>query len=690
MTLPPPSPPLNLTADMPPTPRAQNKTTSVISAAAINLVPPPKAVGVKEGAETADAAVADGSSVDGRRAAGGESSEDYLGELREEMEPDSPLTKKRVAERAAATAATAAAATAAKAAAVMKVAATLAASGGGPVRTKVVAKDVVVATPTIDTTERPVAVTRPIIVSSLPMVPLPSVGNMTQSLGQDIESVGVTTPRPPTNESAVAAVPTAVATAAPTTTLPPLIVPVGNDGSFDKEEIRFRNAAHHLHNLKVEAPVFVQNNNLSYTVKPSAPKAPPCPGNGCADHTRSPVVPTPPVATAVAATGSNRAPDGETKLKGKLVAVEPEETNSRPRLAPAENVASPPMQPAAQRGSISAASGSASGSGSSSSSSSPSTVSVSGSGSDSSAPGSGSSALVDHGSSGSGSRVVSSASAASGSGSPALGAPISLDAPAAPAAPAPKMPLVVTYERKIPTAKTDGALQLVQPTVANVTTVSPATAKMLTTDHAGNEVFKPTTPKPEVVDQQTSRGALAAFAASVRGAAKHEHVGIVDPGKLAVMADVGSSGVRLLIYVKSEKGETVECCGAGTPCAKECDDHTGGCAKIDQIPIHSHYDITTTKAEVVKFVGLLVNASYHKIETTNIPECTPYLGTNFTSFRDTLAKANIALLATGGARRIEIEAAHQGIKSPYETVFKAGFQKYFGPVSKVKGSVLPG
>jgi hypothetical protein len=441
--------------------------------------------------------------------------------------------------------------------------------------------------------------------------------------------------------------------------------------------------------------VFVQNNNLSYTVKPSAPKSPPCPGNGCADHARSPVVPTLPVATAVAATGSNRAPDGETKLEGKLVAVEPEETHSRPRYPPAENVDSPPMQSTAQRGSISAASGSASGSGSSASGSSPSTVSgtvssASVSGSGSLAPGSGSAALVDRGSSGSGSRVVSSASAASGSGSPALSAPISLDAPAAPAVPAPKMPLVVTYERKLPTAKTDGALQLVQPTVANVSTGSPATAKMLTTDHAGNEVFKPTTPRPEVVDHQTSRGALAAFAASVRGAANHGNVGIVDPGKLAVMAEVGSSGVRLLIYAKSEKGETVECCGAGTPCAKECDAHTGECAKIDQIPINSHYDITTTKAEVVKFAGLLVNASYHKIETTNIPECTPYLGTNFTSFRHTLAKANIALLASGGARLIEIEAAHQGIKSPYETVFKSGFQKYFGPASKVKGSVLPG
>ena len=155
-----------------------------------------------------------------------------------------------------------------------------------------------------------------------------------------------------------------------------------------------------------------------------------------------------------------------------------------------------------------------------------------------------------------------------------------------------------------------------------------------------------------------------------------------NPSNLAVMADVGSEGTRLVLFVKT-KDEIVECCGKGTPCAREC--AGDGCHEIDQIEIQSRYGADTTKQQVAKFAELLVNASYDKVRAKNKTACVSYLGKNAAEFKTILSKANIVLLATAGARRIEVATP-----SRYQDVFVAGFQQYFGPAAKVRGSVLPG
>ena len=155
-----------------------------------------------------------------------------------------------------------------------------------------------------------------------------------------------------------------------------------------------------------------------------------------------------------------------------------------------------------------------------------------------------------------------------------------------------------------------------------------------------------------------------------------------NPSNLAVMADVGSGGTRLILYVKS-KGEIVECCGKGDPCAREC--AGDGCSDIDQIEIQSRYGANTTKQQVADFAELLVKASYDKVRAKNKTACVSFLGKNEAEFKTILSKANIVLLATAGARRIEVATP-----SRYQDVFVAGFQQYFGPAANVRGSVLPG
>jgi hypothetical protein len=163
-----------------------------------------------------------------------------------------------------------------------------------------------------------------------------------------------------------------------------------------------------------------------------------------------------------------------------------------------------------------------------------------------------------------------------------------------------------------------------------------------------------------------------------------------DPKKLILMADVGSGGTRLVVMVKTADGKVVQCCekkGKPEVCAKESS------------VIHSRFSEETEIENVTHFAGQLVDETFANIIRPNNgtggiygknAECMPYAKNGIDAFKVHLKQANIALFATAGARRLEVN--EPGI---FKRVFLGGFEKYFasitkGPAAKVTGAVLPG
>ena len=163
-----------------------------------------------------------------------------------------------------------------------------------------------------------------------------------------------------------------------------------------------------------------------------------------------------------------------------------------------------------------------------------------------------------------------------------------------------------------------------------------------------------------------------------------------DPKKLILMADVGSGGTRLVVMVKTATGEVVQCCtdkeGKPEVCAEESD------------VIKSRFAEDTTIEKVTEFAGQLVEETFKNVRRAkdgtdaifgNKPECMLY-AKDIDAFKLHLKRANIALFATAGARRLEV-------KTPgcFKTVFLGGFKKYFATIddlgdAAVTGAVLPG